>query len=826
MSRTKKKTEQLPAPEAVEVRVSVRDFVEFLTRSGDIDNRSSGRDADAMSEGAKWHRKIQKAQPSGYRAEVAMQHTELIEFEGNTFAITIEGRADGVYEDDTYGPAIDEIKCMIRDVNTLEGPVPVHIAQARCYAYMMSLDRDLSQVTVRMTYVHLDAGTIRYFYETLQREELTEWFLSLCREYCRWAKWTHDHTEARNASLAELAFPFEYRPGQKELVTDVYRSILRRRKLFIEAPTGVGKTVSTMFPAVMAMGRGLVEKIFYLTAKTIARTVAEECTDTLISSGAALFTLTLTAKEKMCVLEEPNCNPEACPRAAGHFDRVGEALYALLSEAVADNSRHIGRSIRRETILEYSERYRVCPHELSLDLSLFADAVICDYNYVFDPTAYLRRYFSEGIRREYLFLIDEAHNLVERSRDMYSAEIVKEDVLAAKRALTEHHRTAAGHCDRLNRAMLAIRRECDGFTVLDGISDLVSKAEHLNSALSDVLADRHKPVPDEAVTLYLALQHFLAMYEQMENNYKTYADFRDNGDFFVRLQCMDASAPLSVCLDRARSSIFFSATLLPIAYYKEQLGGQSDDYAVYSPTPFDPAKRLVLVARDVNTRFKNRTATEYAKIAEYIKTMVSARSGNYIAFFPSYRFVADVAAEFEGWDGEVLVQTANMSEKTREEYLAAFAAEHEGPLLGLFVMGGIFSEGIDLRNDSLIGAIIVGPGLPMVCNERELFRDYYEQRSGQGFDYAYLYPGMNKVLQAAGRVIRTIDDTGCILLLDDRFGTPAYRNLFPREWTPIHTVTRATLASRLQEFWREHEGGTNSEVVGSETDGSEAPEHI
>ena len=802
--------------EPVRVSISVRDLVEFLTRSGDIDNRSSGRDADAMAEGAKLHRKLQKAQPKGYRAEVTLRHEEVLTYEGMTMAITVEGRADGIYDDPEYGHAIDEIKCMLRDIGNLDGPVPVHLSQARCYAYMEAVAGDLPSISIRMTYVHIDTGAIRYFYETLQREELTEWFLALCRDYCRWAKWSHDHEAERNASIAALNFPFDYRPGQKDLVLDVYRTILRRRKLFIEAPTGVGKTISTMFPAVLAMGRGLCEKIFYLTAKTIARTVAEECCETLISAGTTLFTITLTAKEKLCVLETPTCNPEACPRARGHFDRINEALFALLSEAVqtdpagdADSSdgaqtRHIGRSIRRETILEYAERFQVCPHELSLDLSLFADAVICDYNYVFDPTAYLRRYFSEGIQKDYIFLIDEAHNLVERSREMYSADLIKEDVLAAKRALTPFHKVAASMCERLNKVLLDYRRECDGFTELASIDDVIPRAERLLSALTDVLADRHHPVPDEAVTLFLSVQHFLAMYEQMEDNYKYYANFVDGDHFLLRLQCMDASAPLARCLEKARSSVFFSATLLPIAYYKEQLGGEPDDYAVYSPTPFDPARRLVMVAHDVNTRYKNRGASEYAKIAEYIRTFAAARKGNYIAFFPSYRFAEDVAEYLTDWDGELLLQTANMSEQKREEYLAAFESEHEGSLLGLFVMGGIFSEGIDLRNDSLIGAIIVGPGLPMVCDERELFREYYEERSGQGFDYAYLYPGMNKVLQAAGRVIRTIEDAGCILLLDDRFGTAAYRDLFPREWTPVHTVTRATLEPKLREFWEKY----------------------
>ena len=788
--------------EPVRVRVSVRDFVEFVTRSGDIDNRSAGRDADAMAEGARMHRKIQKAQPAGYRAEVSLQHEEILTYEGRVFALTIEGRADGIFDDPELGHTIDEIKCMLRDVETLTAPVTAHLAQARCYAYIEALQNHLPAISVRMTYVHLDTEHIRYFTETFEREDLADWFLSLSREYCRYAKWEQDHKEARNASVQALPFPFPYRPGQKDLVTGIYKTISQSRKLFVEAPTGVGKTVSALYPAVLSMGRGLTEKIFYLTAKTIARTVAEECCDTLTSHGATLFSITLTAKEKLCVLDTPECNPVACPRANGHFDRVGDAILEILSQAGG-----AGFSVRRETILSYAEKYQVCPYELSLDLALFADIVICDYNYVFDPTAYLRRFFSEGIKKDYVFLIDEAHNLVERSREMYSAEIEKEDLLECKKVLAEHFRQASRQCETVNKAMLALRRECDGFTVLGSggsapgsIAELAAKAENLCSALADVLADRKAPIPDEAVELYLNLRHFLEIYEQMEDRYTVYGDYREGNHFFVRLQCMDASGFLAECIDRGRSAVFYSATLLPIAYYKEQLGGEPDDYAVYSPSPFDPDRRLVMVARDVDTRYKNRTDAEFEKIAAYIRAMVSERRGNYIAFFPSYRFVSEVATHLADWDGRLLIQTANMTEAEREEYLSAFETEHEGSLLGLFVMGGIFSEGIDLRNDSLIGAVIVGPGLPMVCNERELFRDYYEQKSGQGFAYAYLYPGMNKVLQAAGRVIRTTEDAGCILLLDDRFGTSSYRSLFPREWSPVR-VTRDTLQSQLREFW-------------------------
>ncbi len=798
----------------VEVRISVRDFVEFLTRSGDIDNRSSGRDADAMLEGARLHRKIQKAQPVGYRAEVSMQHTEFLTYEGQAFAITVEGRADGIYEDETYGNTIDEIKCLLRDVNSLTEPVPVHLAQARCYAYMEAVHKEYDSISVRMTYCHIETGAIRYFYETDTISELTEWYHDLCRAYCRFAKWEHDHRIARNATVSGLAFPFPYRPGQKELVTNVYRTVLRKRKLFIEAPTGVGKTISTVYPTVRSMAEGLTEKIFYLTAKTIARTVAEESFDTLIQSGASLLTITLTAKEKLCILDKPNCNPAACARAKGHFDRVNEALFDMLSSVVGqtgDTPVHRGGSIKRETILQYAEAHCVCPYELSLDLALFADAVICDYNYVFDPTAYLRRFFgSEGVTHDYVFLIDEAHNLVDRSREMYSATLVKEEFLACKRALEDHFPYAAKACNATNKVLLNYKHQCDGFTVIGDPGDLILSVMRCSSALEDVLASRTHPIPDEAPDLYFKMQHFMAMYEQQEDNYTTYCDFTENNDFFLRLQCMDASAPLSRCLEKGRSAVFFSATLLPIAYYKEQLGGAPDDYAVYAPSPFRPENRLVMIANDVSTRYKHRTDDSYDKIADYIRTFCEAKCGNYMAFFPSYRFAEQVAERLTDFRGTLLVQKTNMTETEREEFLNTFRQTGPETLLGFCVMGGIFSEGIDLRNDSLIGAVVVGPGLPMVCNENELFRNYYESHTDRGFEYAYLYPGMNKVLQAAGRVIRTVDDVGSILLLDDRFTSPAYRSLFPNEWTETKRVTVSTVSDTLNTFWNRHRNSADS----------------
>lgn len=848
--------------ETIPVRCSVREFVEFLLRSGDLDNRSARKDPDTMKEGAEMHRRIQKEQGSFYEAEVSLSHTCLVTYGRHTFSMTVEGRADGILQitDDNRADlqnealimsdvcyAVDEIKSMLRDVRKLTDPVPEHLAQAKCYAYFYCVQEELDRIAVQMTYVTLESGRRKYFTYFYTKEELAEWFFTLCREYAKFEEWQTEHALARDASIRTLAFPFDYRPGQDTLVKNVYRTILRERKLFLEAPTGVGKTISTVFPAIKSMGEGLTEKIFYLTAKTITRTVAEETFTMLTENGLVFLPITITAKEKLCVLPKPDCNPTSCPRAKGHFDRVNEAIYAMLStlvehttetSTVSNNSENCishsepstnkeGASIdeaalestasqkgglfSRELIQEFADRYQVCPYEMSLDVALFADAVICDYNYAFDPTVYFRRFFGTEIKHNYTMLVDEAHNLVERAREMYSAMIIKDDFLEAKHEM-EFYPPAVNALQSCNRAMLKLRQQHERFTVLYDfdLSTLIGTLERIVHVLDEFTAENTK-LPDLTTDLYFAIRHFLAMYEDSDDHYRYYCDYTEDNRFFVRIQCMDPSRPLERCLSLCRSTVFFSATFLPIRYYKDQLSGAVEDYAVYADSPFDPDNRLVMIATDVSTRYQRRTDSEYHKVADYIMDFCTARQGNYMVFFPSYRYMQTVASILSSEllpdsliaeSCRLLTQQASMSEKEREEFLANFNEVQNGEtLIGLCVMGGIFSEGIDLTADRLIGAVIVGPGLPMVCNERELFREYYQEQCEKGFEYAYLYPGMNKVLQSGGRVIRTTEDVGAILLLDDRFRNYSYRELFPNEWSNCHEVNRSNMLSLLKRFW-------------------------
>ena len=481
-------------------------------------------------------------------------------------------------------------------------------------------------------------------------------------------------------------------------------------------------------------------------------------------------------------------------------------------------------SFHRDKIEEYARKHQVCPFEMCLDMSLFSDAVIGDYNYVFDPHVYLRRFFAEGNKAEYLFLIDEAHNLVERGREMYSALLRKEDFLKLKKTVKAYSPKMEKQLEKCNKELLALKRECNNYKIEEYIAPFVMALTRLNSTIEDYLEDHEdSPVRKEILEFYFEISHFLGIYELVDENYVTYSQMEDDGSFILKLFCVNPAKNLLECMMRGRSTILFSATLLPIQYYKTLLGAQEGDYEVYAKSVFDAEKRGVYIGSDVTSKYTRRSEMEYYNIASYIHEIVKNRHGNYMIFFPSHAFLRSVYDAFMDYFAdeqvECIVQEDYMNERSREEFLNRFTGnencdlaevihidiemEEERSLLGFCVMGGIFSEGIDLKKDSLIGAIIVGTGLPQVCNEREILKNYFDGWGENGFDYAYRYPGMNKVLQAAGRVIRTAEDVGIVALLDERFLNPSYQRLFPREWNNYEVVTTTQIAKRVERFWNE-----------------------
>jgi len=779
------------------VKISVRNLVEFILREGDIDNRTtSGPDKEAMQLGGRIHRKIQRQMGSDYSAEVSLGI--LIPCEG--FDLKIEGRADGIIEEES-GAVIDEIKGVLREVRFIEDPIGVHLAQAKCYAYMLAKQEGLKEISVQMTYCQMETEEIKRFRESYPFDELEEWFLAVVKQYEKWARFELEWKETRNQSIKGVDFPFAYREGQKELVVSVYKTILRQKGLFIQAPTGVGKTIAAVFPAVKAVGERLGEKIFYLTAKTITRTVASNAFEALKQQALRFKVIVLTAKDKICFCEETDCNPEYCPYAKGHYDRVNDAIYEMITTT---------DDMSREALEAQAEKYSVCPHEMALDISMWADAVICDYNYVFDPTARLKRYFYEGNKGDYIFLIDEAHNLVERGREMYSAAIYKEDILRIKRLVRNEDAKLARRLEESNKLLLTLKRECETYQIQNSASHAALKLMNVMAEMERFLEEcQNQDVRQEVLNFYFDVRMFINIHERVDENYVIYTELEKDGRFKLKLFCVNPAVNLQECLDQGNSTVFFSATLLPIDYYKTLLSTEKDNYAIYAESPFDQEQRLLLLGNDVSTRYTQRSDDMYERFAAYIWESLQARKGNYIVFFPSYRFMTDVHSCFMERvrreealeDIECILQSQYMSEEAREIFLENFEEERDYSLVGFCVMGGIFAEGIDLVEDKLIGAIIVGTGLPQVCCEREILKQHFDERGMPGFDFSYLYPGMNKVLQAAGRVIRTDADRGMILLLDERFMGNRYREVFPREWNDINNCRIDTLRARLEKFW-------------------------
>lgn len=774
------------------VRISVRNLVEFILRNGDLVSGSGTADKEAMLKGSRLHRKIQKQMGSHYQPEVSLKK----DTEYADLILRVEGRADGIFlQDEQF--CIDEIKGVYKKLELMEEPVLVHRAQALCYAWIYLDAHDLEKIDIQMTYAHLDTEVIKRFRETLTRAELKQWYEELTDSYHKWLAYQIEWRKKRNESMENLEFPFAYRKGQRKMVSGIYHAISKKEQIFIQAPTGVGKTMSAVFPAVRAIGQGMAETVFYLTARTITRTVAQDAFEILRDRGLLFKVITITAKEKLCFCDKPECDPEKCPYAKGHYDRINDAVYELWTTE---------QSFDRETLLRHAQKWQVCPFEMSLDLAVWMDGVICDYNYVFDPNVCLKRFFGENVSGNYLFLIDEAHNLVDRGREMYSASICLNDVIETRKFVKPYSQKLWKKLGKVKKQMEELRQNCGEWKVQENAGVLPISLLSVQGELDQLLEEPPaQEVVDGILDFYFEVRDFLNISELVDDNYVVYTAFDENGRFYMKLFCVNPAENLQKCLDKGNSTVFFSATLLPLQYYRKMLSTRSENFGMYVESPFEQKKRCLMICRDVSSKYTRRGYEEYRKIAEYIARMSWQKKGNYMVFFPSYRLMEDVYQVYQdefsvSWV-RCISQHASMTELEREEFLEEFTEETEETLVGFCVMGGIFSEGIDLIGDRLIGAAVVGTGLPQVNCEREILKGYYDEKGEQGFDYAYRYPGMNKVLQAAGRVIRTKEDTGAILLMDERFLNRDYRNLFPREWNDACTCTLGNVEKHLQAFW-------------------------
>ena len=780
------------------VRISVRNLVEFILRSGDLDNSSgTSGDKEAMLKGGRLHRKIQRSMKGDYQAEVSLKK----ESEYDDVVIQVEGRADGIFTEDG-AVYIDEIKGTYGNVQAMDMPIPVHRAQAMCYGMIWGEKEGISEIHIQMTYAHLETEETRRFREDFSIEELKGWYQKLLDAYHKWIAYSLNWKKERNASMKDLQFPFPYREGQRDIVSGVYHTVSSGKTLFVQAPTGVGKTMSAIFPSVRAIGEGKGETLFYLTAKTITGTVAQEAFHILREKGLKFKVTAITAKEKLCFQDTPECTPEKCPYAKGHFDRVNDAVYELWTTEEVYS---------REVIRAHAEKWQVCPFEMCLDLSIWVDGIICDYNYVFDPNVHLKRFFGENISGDHIFLIDEAHNLVERGREMYSAGISRQSLVALRKKIRKRFSKLARTLDKANRQMMELEENLaetgKGYQVLPNPGVLPITFLTISGELEEILEEKEleEELRREILEFYFIVRDFLNVSELVDENYVVYTENSAEEGFRLRLFCVNPAENLGEYLKKGKSAIFFSATMFPMLYYRELLTTDRDAYGIYVQSPFPKENRRILIGSDVSSRYTRRNRAEYRKIAGYIARCVWQRQGNYMVFFPSYRLMEDVLQVYEeefsvDWV-RCVCQTPDMTEQEREGFLEEFQ-EREGTLVGFCVLGGIFSEGVDLTGESLIGAVIVGTGLPQIGSQREILKEYYDKKNHCGFDYAYRYPGMNKVLQAAGRVIRTKEDKGVILLLDDRFWDRDYQEIFPREWQDRTGCRLDTVEGAVETFWK------------------------
>ena len=778
------------------IKISIRNLVELVLRSGDIDNRlvSSSR----MLEGTRIHQKIQKESGEKYNKEVYLS----FDYEIEGYVISIEGRADGIITEQE-GIVIDEIKSTARPLEYIDDDFSLlHWAQVKCYAYIYAVQNELQEIFIQLTYFQVETEEKKIIRKQLTLTELQEFMNELLSRYLVWAGMSDKWTTLRDISIKNMQFPFEaYRKGQRELAVAVYKTIMQEKKLFVQAPTGIGKTISTLFPAVKAVGEEHISKIFYLTAKTITRQVAEEAFSKMRSTGLRFRTITLTAKDKICFNKDGSCNPDFCEYAKGHFNRVNSAMIDILQNT---------EFLSREIIEEYAKKHTVCPFEFALDLSLWADCIICDYNYVFDPRVYLKRFFLNSTG-DYAFLIDEAHNLVDRAREMFSAQINKSAYFEAKKLMKDKQPKIAKLLNKINSYMITLRKQCseEGFIItpneLNDLYKLLNK--FINESEEWILKNQNQNIEgfDQMLEIYFNSISFLKISEFYDERYVTFIEAKAS-EVRVKLFCIDPSYLLADAVKRGKTAVFFSATLTPLSYFIDILGGSAEDYNINLRSPFENKNLCLLVNDSVSTKYRNRE-NSYDRIVEIINATVNKKIGNYIVYFPSYKYMNEVYFRFTEKYPEIdtMLQQSVMSEEERESFLDRFKPDAKQTLVCFGVMGGIFSEGIDLKGDRLIGAIIVGVGLPQISTEQDIIMNYFAKKNGMGYENAYMYPGMNKVLQASGRVIRSESDIGVVLLIDERFSNYEYKCLFPKHWEHNMRVgSIKDLELKLGKFWNDN----------------------
>ena len=770
--------------------LSVHQLVDFLLRTGDIDNRVFNR--SSMTEGSRLHSVYQAKQSSNYLAEFPLK----MSFNVDEVNIVLEGRADGIIKRSETEYIIDEIKTTVEDLQIFhDDNLEWHLGQAKCYAYMFAKQTNLEYIGIKLTYIRqgkekeqlIDSYTFNIL-------ELEQFVVKLLNEYLAFYNIIFNKIAKRNESIEALKFPFsKFRQGQRDLAKYTYAMAKKRGRLFAEAPTGIGKTISTVFPFVKALKDDDNSKIFYLTAKTSGREAAHQAVKLLKENGLSLGDIMITAKDKICFCKGQACNPEECPYAKGYYNKIQTVLrYAILNYDDFD----------LQTITQLAYENQICPFELELDLSLFMDVIICDYNYVFDPISYMKRYFDEDTS-SFLVLVDEAHNLVDRSRDMYSASLSYKQFLEARKSVCHSKlhklKLAMSKMSKMFKEYLVNPK--DGNYILDEFYDYTYKTiSSFITTMQDINKNENKEMSMELLEFYLEVNRFSKILELYNDHFICYYEINKD-ELVLHVSCLDASSFLHSSLRRLRGSVLFSATLSPIEYYVDMLGGKKEDAQLILPSPFPVDNLKIIIAPKVSIRYKNRDSS-YQQVADYIKAFVKNKVGNYFIFLPSYEYLTNLMPYIDMDDVDVYEQDRGMTDEEKEEFLTNFKPHPERTTLGFVIVGGAFGEGIDLVSDRLIGAIIVGIGMPKINFVSDQIMKYYDAREQSGYNYAYLNPGMNKVMQALGRVIRSETDRGAVLLIDERYLTNDYRDLFKSEWRKYEVAfSPKEVSDILQEFF-------------------------
>lgn len=756
--------------ESIQFKESVRGIVEYVLKGGSLDDRFVSR--RRVLEGTIAHGKLQRDNEKvyqDYEKEVILKHEFLV----NNISLIIEGRADGIIKENGK-IIIEEIKSTYKDLSYINFDYNLlHWAQGKFYGYIYCVDNNIDEIDIRLSYFNINNDEVRSFDKTYNICELEQFVYSLVNKYLEIIVIKEEFNKIKNESIRLLSFPFSsYRKGQRELAVNCFNTIKQNGILFAQAPTGIGKTISTIFPALKSIGENRGEKIVYLTAKTITRTVAQEAYLKLYDKGLKFKVVTITAKEKMCLNNEVKCNLDDCIYAKDYFTKINNVIASLIKK---------DDKFFEDDIIEYAKMYNICPFQLSLDLSEWCDGIICDYNYAFDPTVKLKRIFEERNEKNIL-LIDEAHNLVSRARNMYSCQIEKSKIVNVNKVIKGKVPRLYKISNAINKEMILIRRELEeineNITYHNEIYQNLIKLmkSFINEAESYLIKAKGTLGYEDVLEFYYSARSFITVSELYSNKYTTILR-KEKSEFIIKIFCINPSENLKQTLNGAYSSIIFSATLSPINYYMDLIGGDEKSFRVRFDSPFNK-KNLSTYLYNLDMRYFNREKN-IDMLCKLINQFITEVKGNYMVFLPSFEYLGKVYEKYIDIYGDngTIIQEENLSEEKKKEYLEQFSLKTN--IVGFTVVGGMFSEGIDLPGDKLIGAIIVGVGFPKVSIENNIIQDYFEKN---GFDYSYTYPGINKVLQSVGRVIRTENDKGRVLLIDNRYSSYKYKAMLPSEW--------------------------------------------